>query len=64
MTLVGDIQRYNVIVADEERHEIYMPDLNEFMPESIVGAENASQILMHTTKGSSRTVMLVKRAKK
>lgn len=64
MTIVGDIQRYNVLVVDEERQEMYMPDLNEFQPESAVGAENAAQILMHTSKGSSRTVVLVKRAKR
>lgn len=64
MTIVGDIQRYNVLVVDEERQDMYMPDLNEFQPESAVGAENAAQILMHTSKGSSRTVVLVKRAKR
>lgn len=64
MTIVGDIQRYNVLVVDEARHEMYMPDLNEFLPESVVGPENASQVLLHTSKGSSRTVVLVKRAEK
>ena len=64
MTIVGDIQRYNVLVVDEERQEMYMPDLNEFQPESAVGAENAAQILMHTSKGSSRTVVLVKRVRR
>lgn len=64
MTIVGDIQKYNVLTVDEELGKMHMSDLNEYIPESVAGENNGVRILMHTTKGSSRTVVLVKRKTK
>lgn len=54
---------YNFICIDEERDDIYVPTIDEIVSEYNTTEEDATKLILHTSGGKQKMLVLVKRKK-
>ncbi|MDY3031052.1 MAG: hypothetical protein SOS24_04745 [Clostridia bacterium] len=59
---LADFSGFNVIMIDETRDMIYVPNENELLAEQGAG-EDASRVILHTEGGKQKQLIIVKRSK-
>lgn len=62
ITEIADFSGFNVIMIDETRDMIYVPNENELLAEQGAG-EDASRVILHTEGGKQKQLIIVKRNK-
>ena len=60
-TQLCEARQFNIVMIDEERDRIYIPNIEELVAEKNASSESASKLIVHTAKGSQKSIIVVTR---